>query len=42
MAIELDICLSFTPPNSNRETTYPRIFNSETSTSDDMAHNIHV
>lgn len=42
MAIEFDIYPSPTPPDSDRETTYhARVANSETVTSDDIAHNIH-
>ena len=42
MAIEFDIYPSPTPPNSDRETTYhARVANSETITTDDIAHNIH-
>lgn len=42
MAIEFDIYPSPTPPNSDKETTYhARVANSETITTDDIAHNIH-
>ena len=42
MAIEFDIYPSPTPPDSDRGTTYhARVANSETVTTDDIAHNIH-
>lgn len=42
MAIEFDIYPSPTPPNSDKETTYhARVANSDTITTDDIAHNIH-